>query len=233
LRAPITTRQHRATRARDQGQPTDGQARALGAAPLWKEKHASFALASRPQRARQPAKPIPGTGVPPPACCPESVPHKSDPSAGGSGAFHTAPPPNSPHSGPHLRRGVAPVSRVIQEGVRGRTALGYRPNGRLRGTGRQASGVDAPGGPPGRSRWRRRGRPRHYPPWAAPVAWCLCCGGQGDVTWCASCSWRRSASPGAGHRGGVVSHKACFVLRACAGSPSRGGGRRPCPGWDS
>jgi hypothetical protein len=40
-----------------------------------------------------------------------------------------------------LRRGVAPVSRVIQEGVRGRTAPGYRPNGRSRGRGRRVAGV--------------------------------------------------------------------------------------------
>jgi hypothetical protein len=91
-------------------------------------------------------------------------------------------PPNSPYSGPNLRRGVPPVPRVLPSVGRGRTAPGYRPNGRPRGRGRRASGVDAPGEAPGRSRLRRPCAPRrHTPPSPACVAWCPCGSGQVDL----------------------------------------------------
>jgi len=85
-------------------------------------------------------------------------------------------PRNYLYSGPNLRRGVAPVPRVFPRVGRGRAALHHRSNGRCRGRGRRASGVETPGEAPGRSRLRRRVRPHHPRP--ACVAWRPCCGGQ-------------------------------------------------------
>jgi hypothetical protein len=111
-------------------------------------------------------------------------------------------PSNSLYSAPNLRRGVAPVSRVIQEGVRGRTALRHRSNGRSRGRGRCRASK---------------------PPEASRTVQVALAGSPSSSPWRTSCSWRRSASPGAGNLGGVVSHKARFFLRACAWSPSWAG----------
>jgi hypothetical protein len=147
--------------------------------PLFQgKKHASRALAARPQRARARSRPIPGTGVPPPACCPAPVTQKIISSAGCSGAFHTAPTKFPPQCAQICIEGSYPSTRVIQEGVRGRTASGYRPNGRCRGRGRRASGVDTSGEAPGWSRLRWRVRPRHPLPPPACTAWGPCCGGQ-------------------------------------------------------
>jgi hypothetical protein len=104
-----------------------------------------------------------GDGTPRPRRLPESAAPETTPSAGCSGAFHTAPP-NNPHRSPKFASRASPVSRVLPRVVRGRTAPGYRSGGRCRGRGRRASGVDTPGEPSGRSRLRRRVRPLiHHP----------------------------------------------------------------------
>jgi hypothetical protein len=98
------------------------------------------------------------------------------------------------------RRDVTPLSHVV---AGRRYAIG-QTGGPVAGVG---VGRRSPRRPPGRSRLRWRVRPRHLP-------------------WCASYSWRRSASPGAGHHS-VVGITQSMLLSGPASRRNGGAGRKP------
>jgi hypothetical protein len=145
--------------------PTDARALALAAAPFpgkkacFRRHHVHGRHTPAPTRFR-------GWDSDPPRAVLHRSPTKA-PLRPGALAPLTPHPSNSPSSGAHLRRGVSPVSRVLPRGVRGRTAPGYRANGRCRARDRQAPGIDAPGEAPGcvgHAPWPAAGRhpSRHH-----------------------------------------------------------------------